>query len=331
MSAKQLCLLFAGAVLAASTSTASFGQDRPMATGSGKACEIATAHGAEWMAESAVSLRVLRRNSDATDEMQKLMDSRSWKPGVAVGEQMTPEEANRFGNLQQQMKSGLLAMLMESKRERDIRILGRMAEIAQEASNPGYAPPQSAEGEDHMLALILLGSRDKLRATSREISNYAPNKICDFESSLAREAALNIAEIDRIYGINEALRDLESLTSKYGNPIDAGKMSPDDVRTRDRLYPVLQMALAKETLAGDLYFISQLEQVSKLLLESRRAALYEAPGDADKLGLVWAEWVKTGKVTSRQNELTSILNYLNEKIPPEIIKDMEALPNAQEQ
>lgn len=178
--------------------------------------------------------------------------------------------------------------------------------------------------EDEVIALTLLVSRERSSTSAATVAEVDTPLDCTFEAALRREARLTAQEITKVYGIDEALADFNRIETKYGAPFDDKRLSAEDRRTLDRLTPVMQTALAQKTLASDLVLVADLEQTSKLMLDARRTAAYEAPGDLENWASVWSAWVKSGKVTAAQDELTRTINLLDEKIPYDLLKDLDA-------
>ena len=84
----------------------------------------------------------------------------------------------------------------------------------------------------------------------------------------------------------------------------------------------MDTATRRQTYFKDLLFIARLDAVSKLQRDARHQSQYEAPGDNDHINVVWNEWAKEGKITKEQDELSRVLNFINERFPTEFMKSL---------
>lgn len=263
-----------------------------------------------------------------TAKFQALIDSHPWKENVAMGEQMTPTEANTFGNLQEQMRVGTLSMLLESKRSRDLMVFIEMADIAKRMKGD-YQLPKDENSEEYLLAVLLNVGREKYALDpASETRLLSRTGKCDFENALIAGAGAALVSAQNVPGADRAGTDITTLAAKYGKPIDRAKLDEDEKLIFDRSRAVVTAAIGRENYAKDLLFVARLEAVSAIQQSVRRQSQFEAPGDQDHLKAVWEEWRSGGKITTAQNDLSAILNYISEKIPTNFAKDLDSLqPN----
>jgi hypothetical protein len=57
------------------------------------------------------------------------------------------------------------------------------------------------------------------------------------------------------------------------------------------------------------------------MLAALRQDQYDAPGDIEYSGTTWKRWKDEGRISDLDHQLTGILNYINTKIPAEIVSD----------
>ena len=286
-------------------------------------CTVQAASLEEGKLQSAGEVRGLTHQLAIMAKFQKFMDSRKWKPNMPIGDQMTPSQANEFGNLQEQTKIGVMAMILEAHRGRDIRVFARMAEMAKRM-RAEYLPPADEKNEEFSLAAFLMVGREKFQLSDdAEVDAMAMSQgKCTLQNALIAEAKRILDSIDTIPGVHNASADMTGLGQKYGSPIDRTKLDDTEKILYDRTTAAMDTAIQRQTYFKDLLFIARLEDVSKIQQDARRKSQYEALGDNNHINVVWNEWVKEGKITKEQNELSRILNYINEKFPTDLMKSL---------
>lgn len=282
-------------------------------------CTINAALAEDSREQSKSVVRVLYHQFAVMAKFDKLMKSRSWKHDVAVGKQMTPAEANQFGNLEEQTKIGLMSSMLESKRARDLRVFGKMVEMAKRMQGD-FEFPSDTKSDAFALVGFLLVGREKFQLSTRdEVDLMVTSQgTCTLQNSLIAEAKRTLDSLDSMPGIPSAGHFYEALGAKYGKPIDRAKLDQNEVSAYDRNAALMRTAISRQTYFEDLLFIARLEAVSKLQRDTRRTSRYEAPGDNDHINTVWNAWVKEGKITAEQDSLSRVLNYINEKFPSDM-------------
>ena len=286
-------------------------------------CTVQAASLDEGEEQSAGEVRSLTHQLAIMAKFQKFMDSRKWKPNVPIGDQMTPSQANEFGNLQEQTKIGVMAMILEARRRRDIRVFARMAEMARRMQ-AGYLPPADEKNEEFSLAGFLMVGREKFQLSDdAEVDAMVMSQgKCTLQNALHAEAKRILDSIDTIPGVHNASADMAGLGQKYGSPIDRAKLDDSEKLLFDRTTEVMDMAIHRQVYYRDLLFIARLDAVSKLQQDTRRKSQYEVPGENTHINIVWDAGVKEGKITKEQDELSRIVNYINEKFPTDLIKTL---------
>lgn len=289
-------------------------------------CELKIAVNNEMAEASRSEARIAERNLSVAEELRKFMDSRKWKPGVAIGLQMTPKESETFGSLTQQNKAGLLAALIESKRTRDARVFGRMARIADQTARYGLEIPPS-NTEDYTLLSALVGARELMPVKLEDaLKTDGVDKDCTLDKALNLAAKDAIATLQHMPNLDAVNARLNVLMNKYGRPVKLEKMSAQERRSySEELLPVMQKVQSYSALAEDMVRLQRLNRVSLLQLAARRQDQYTAPGDLKYSGTTWNEWVRIGRISPAQNQDSKIVNVINDKIPAEIVKDLSKL------
>jgi hypothetical protein len=289
-------------------------------------CETRTVVERELLEQSRSEASVATRNLSVTNELEKFLASRKWKQGVSLGSQMNASEADKFATLSERSKAGLFAALIESKRTRDVRVLARIARLADQTARYGLEVPQN-QGEDFVLYGVMLASREIMPINIAEVdSARAEGLPCTMDKALllaAKDALKTAIETPRLAETNRAAM---ALVKKYGKHPAPAKMSAEDrEKYTDEIVPVVQKAQNYKTLAEDLMRLRRLNLVSKLQLEARRQDQYIAAGDIKYSGTTWKEWVANGRLTRQQDNDSRILNVINDKIPADVVKQLDQL------
>jgi hypothetical protein len=289
-------------------------------------CTVEAAFEGEYWLQLRDSSRVSDGLLITLEKFETLIASRAWADDQPMGEQMTPEEANTFGNLQERMLIGNLSSLIESKRERDIQVISQMIQLAEDHSNNPSALPKS-ESEDEFLLGVVLALREINEVGDQDVEAARQNQgSCTLENAL-RAKAVRIADgINDIYGLSEAFADLEQLSAKYSAGFDEKTMSRDDFNLwKNRIQPVVSRAFSEAEFAKDLLRLAELESISKIMLETRRSDQYSAPGDLEYAGTTWNQWLEQGRISSTQQDMSGAINLINERIPAEVVNQWEQM------
>jgi hypothetical protein len=298
----------------------------PLAHAQAPLCDVSDAHDKEFLSQSEASARLAAQAIKTAEAFQKLMDSRKWKEGVPMSEQMTADEADRFGALRQTMASQNLASLYESKRERDIQVVTRLARLADQVGRYGFEAPKDKKSEDYFLYGVLFALREMVPVDPDKIAEMRVGETCDISNALLSASKRALEEAFGVPGLEQASRAVRELETKYGE-LQAGKMSKLDRQNFLEVYvPIVRKSAQHITLAEDLLRLRLLDQVSKLMLKGWRQDQYESPGDIAHAGSTWSAWVSDGRVTKRQHEMTSVINLINENIPADIVQGWSDIP-----
>lgn len=283
-------------------------------------CSVSDATAEEMRLQASDEARLLEHQREVLGKLEKLVASRIWKDGVPLGDQMNPTEANAFGNLQEQTKIGVLSIMYESKRTRDIQVFARMAHIADLMDDPNYLPPADTDGEEFLLYGIIETVRDIFPVSDQELDEANPNGLCSLENALVGASVAVIDAPKKLPNITQIKKTMDALALKYGKPLDGRSMTAEDRKTLEDSRLTLTIMKNMWQHARDLMFISKIESVSKLQLAARRQSQYESPGNINHFDVVWNSWKSSGRVSEQQDKISGVLNLINEKIPSDFAK-----------
>jgi hypothetical protein len=278
-------------------------------------CDLNKAADGEYAAQSGQSARLADISRTTLGRFDSLMKSHDWRQDTPVREQMTAEERQTLVAIQVQMQANLVAQLFESRRERDIRVISRMAGIADARAHDSPALPADEASDDYFLLTLLTGMEAVNRPAIDETTT-ADARGCTLEHALW-DAAVTVAnEGAAMPELKHMASTTSRLARKYGNPIPpADELEPADQEVFNSLVPSLQRLRAKRMHAESLMKLALLESTSKAMLRALHQDQSEMPGDISYTGTTWQRWSQQGVVSPSQHQMVPVLNAINQRIP----------------
>lgn len=278
-------------------------------------CDLKQAVDGEFAAQTGQSARLADISRTTLGRFDTLMKSREWSQDSPVRDQMTPEERETLAGIQVQMQANLVAQLFESRRERDIRVISRMAGIAEARAHASPALPADEASDDYFLLTLLSGMESVTRPALDE-SITAGARGCTLEHALW-DAAVSIANQGAAMPeLKHMAATTSRLARKYGNPIPpADELEPADRELFNSLVPALQRMRANRVHAESMMKLALLESTSKAMLRALHQDQSEMPGDISHTGTTWQRWAREGMVTQGQHQMVTVLNAINQRIP----------------
>ena len=302
--------------------------DSNLASAQKALCDVEQGYAKETFSHLDASVNQGKNVKRALDNFQKFMNSRKWKDGVPMGEQMTTAEAVRFGELRQQIMDQNLLSLHFSKRDRDIDVLYRMAIIADKTARYGFDVPTDEKSKDYIANLFLFGARDVLPVDEKKLAPLISGnekQPCSLEVGLLKAAFEALSEFMGVEGKGEAFATLTALAQKYGRPLDGSKMTPAEFEKYSLAMPIYEKAASRMTLSNDLQRLAIIENASKILFASWQQDQTAAPGQIEHVGATVQEWLRSGKLNKDQEKAIQILGAVNERLPAPLLQDFDAI------
>jgi hypothetical protein len=278
-------------------------------------CDLKQAADGEYTAQTGQSERLADISRTTLGRFDALMKSRPWKPDAPVREQMNTDERQALVGIQVQMQANLVAQLFESRRERDIRVISRMAGIADALAHASPTLPADQASDDYFL-LTLLSGMESVNRPAIEESASADSRACTLEHALW-DAAVEVANQGAAMPeLKHMAFTTSKLAQKYGNPIPPSEeLEPADRELFNSLVPALQRMRATRVHAESLMKLALLESTSKAMLRALHQDQNEMPGDISYTGTTWQRWAQQGQVTPGQHQMVAVLNAINQRIP----------------
>ena len=278
-------------------------------------CDLAQAADGEYAAQTSQSARLADISRATLGQFDLLMKSRAWNQDAPVREQMSAAERQTLAGIQVQMQANLVAQLFESRRERDIRVISRLARLADARAHDSPALSADEASEDYLL-LTLLSGLESINRPAIDESTTADASGCTLEHALWDAAVAVANEGAAMPELRHMAATTEQLARKYGNPIPAvHDLEPTDRELFNSLVPALQRMRATRVHAESLMKLALLESTSKAMLRAWHQDQNEMPGDISHTGTTWQRWVQQGKVSPGQHQMIALLNSINQRIP----------------
>lgn len=277
------------------------------------------------LAHSQSTSPLSEKGKQILEEMMNHLSSGNFAKHLALNEQMSVDQAVKLETLSQQFQMNQLATLIESKRERDIIAINNMASIARELSDDRFSI-EDASGVEQQYVGILVAMREFIDADAISQPDASDELPCNLETALVTDFYRAMQRVNDIYGISEAMADVQSLISEYGSPIDKSKLTPSQLsRLENDIFPVIEEANHRLVYANDLLMLANLERISKVMLEASRQDQYLAPGDLDFSGSTWKQMVDKSEVSELDISFAKVWSVLNDAVPARAVQDWDAL------
>jgi hypothetical protein len=241
-----------------------------------------------------------------------------------IGEQLTRADSAKFSQLSQRLRANQLALLIESRRERDADVLLSLAQAADRAYR---WREEASEGDPSFIYHSILGALRDLP----DFKNIAPTtpsgSACNLEWALhlmetpaVKQAQVLASKLDSIAD------DLERLGKKYkAKPLDPAKMSPPDAaifhRARREMAPYRNV----RDFIANLEIIKSLAKASEIIYSSDRQDVLDSGGDIDAIGQTVLRKVEMKQFDSRTHVSIGTWRLINQKIPAAMIRRRDAV------
>lgn len=285
-------------------------------------CSIEEAVSQEYLANLEATAEASQRRIEVLQAFEEWSDSQNFREGEPIGSQMNMEQVDQFYRHQTAIKSFMLKSLIESRRQRDLEVIGRLARYAELAASERLEMPEEEETEEYLVFLLLHMMRDEVQVDAT--FNESGSESCSIESAITSLQLAYLNELDA-YPVEEMADRVSELNKKYGTKqLDAQVMSREDAsETKVKILPVINHLLLTRQVIRDLERIKLYNQVS---LEIQRATIndmVEYGPDIEKLGASWKANAKAGRVSERMDKMGTIWNMVNELLPADLAKSAD--------
>lgn len=252
-------------------------------------------------------------------EETERLSAKATDPKKSVGEQLSQPDLVRFVELSQKIKIGMLSGYVESRRQRDARVLQRLVQIAD--SEYRFANYQ-VEGEDAVLRDVLHAMRAVANEQrwSRKIDVQNSN-VCSFRYAVNALADEALGKIDPAT-VGESTDALERIAQRNGMAsINPDKLSDVDRAEFYRVRRDMAGPIAAFTYAEDMRNLAFLSDAMDLNYRAMKTDVVAGGGDVDAIGKTIDRMVAAGQIGQPQQMGFRALRVINEKIPAEAVDE----------
>jgi hypothetical protein len=291
-------------------------------------CTISAAASSEVQDQATAVLEALNNQQEVLNKLKQRMRSRPSTGGISIGGATLPE-SDDLADLQAQVKIGTLSNLMASKRQRDLRVFKGMIDLVRQ-TRADFQIPEDQASKDYYLTMVIAEAQKNFTLNDAALRRLLATKgMCSLENALIAEAKRVQDGIRDTPGIDQTLGDFDALRRKHGTLIDPSKFDENEKIIYARSPVVFAAPQNGLRYVQNLALIARLEAVSKLLRDSGRQSLYEAPGDADHVNAVWKAWKAEKRITSEQDQLARLIFLINDRIPADFAEALISMPAGQ--
>jgi len=244
-----------------------------------------------------------------------------------VGEQLGVKDLSRFNELSQRTLSMGMQELVESKRDRDIKVIKQFVLIADR--NYRYGEEIQEGHSDYVYQATLLYWR--VMASGLPISEQHPVSIPD-EKTCSMIFALHSIEKEPIQRIDslDLKKDLEkmrAIVKKNGMVrIEPEKLPKVDREVYDRIMENAVWPFERaQQFMDDMENIKVMARASEIIYMSEKRDLEISGGDGSRLGTTIEEMIRRKEFDQRTQAAIGIWRGLNEKIPSDVTKNATEL------
>ena len=112
--------------------------------------------------------------------------------------------------------------------------------------------------------------------------------------------------------------------------MDVSKLTTAEQESYRADSAVISKAKEQYDLLYDMLRLARIEQTSKTMLASWLQDHSAAPGDIEYVGTTLRSWKDSGKIDDVTFRATGVINFLNQKIPAQLINDLGSLTKQQQ-
>lgn len=247
------------------------------------------------------------------------INSKATIPNKPIKDQLSADDIGEFSELSQRLKSAQISQLMESRRERDLKVIERMVMI----SDRDYRWQEQPEEKDP--DFIVYSALQLLRFTNKDSNITTPaSPVCTLEYALH---SLETEAIDKLNNGNTrleaAIKQFKSILAKYGmEKLDRSRLSKKDLDTVNELINgVISPMQRHGDFIKDIENIKLMARASDIAYESNKQDIAFSGGDISAIGATIQRRNKSNEFTENMQIAMGLWAKIYEKIPADIIKE----------
>jgi hypothetical protein len=281
-------------------------------------CTVPEVHGYLKYQSIEAAAAIAKQQIKPLERLQALSDKgKSDRPLI---ESLTKEEASQWGQAQQQLGAGTLMSMIESRRQRDLDLLLKQVQLADQEYRWRTTPSEGTPDSKPYGFLVML--RMLWKGSTIGPPEGPP---CSLNAALAKLQAEPLEKLNKYAPqLDKGLAWVKQTNAKYKlAKIDEEKYSPaerDQLNTfrREVLYP----ASIASTYLEDLQNVRVMAKAADSVYESDRADAAIAGGDADVVGATIRRRTDAGEFDENTQVAIGVWRLVNEQIPSDYVRQI---------
>ena len=272
-----------------------------------------------WMAAMNNQAEIGKNKIKVNNELIKLVD-KAPNPSQPIGEQLSPSDLSRFGEIRNQMIQMDIASLTESKRKRDLDFIERLIVVTDQMYRFGEMPK---DDNDKKATAILFQTLEHLNFG---LKMTVPEKQeCSLDLAIAKLEDEPVNQLNQLSSNNrdvEVLNFIKSLNTKYNTPrIDSSKLNAEEL-SKYNYYEKSYIKPARdiEEHINVFEMLKSFERASEIRYESRKKDAMYGSTDVDR---TFSKNTDDGLYDPITTTAIKTLLYLDKIIPSESSKELE--------
>ncbi len=252
-----------------------------------------------------------------------VINSKATVPNKPIKDQLSTDDISKFSELSQRLKSAQISQLMESRRERDLKVIEKMVMIA----DRDYRWQKQPKEKDP--DFIIYSAIQLLRFTIKKNNITVPSSaVCTLEYALH---SLETEAIDRLNSRNaqleSAIRQFKSILAKYGmEKLDRTRLSTKDLEAVNNLInDVIRPIQRHRNFIRDIENIKLMARASDITYESNKQDIAFSGGDISAIGATIQRRNKNNEFSENMQVALGLWVKINEKIPADIVNEWNNL------
>lgn len=254
------------------------------------------------------------------NELKKFTEGIKFKSGVPLIEQLSGENAMKYGALINQAKAQQLASLIASHRQRDMRVLEQLVMLADQEYR--WERPPVENERDHTPYAVLLFLRENI---DRKGFTNINATVCSVELALQMMVNGALVQLSEIPNANANIQAMQRLVTKSKQE---QKLTDDEMDMGERLQKALRPVYRVKTYIDDLRIMQLMSTAADLNAQAKAEDLIYAAGDISKMGSTVERLNKEGRLDPRIYAGVRAWYAINTQIPADAIQETSKVPDA---
>lgn len=239
-----------------------------------------------------------------------------------IAEQLPADQLATFNSLSQQSANMLISSLIESRHERDLKVINKLLKAADDYYRFGTLPDPN--DPDAIYMVILIKWQEKLQPKVQQPSFNE----CTLDYALAMLELESLKKLSKLVEpANKGASRINQIYSKYPN-IDKTKvtLSPEDkAEITDIEESTLTPANEEKDYIINIENIRHFYRISELIQKETTQGLINSGGNTEKAWDTINEKIKNGELTEEDATMIAFWQVINNLIPSDLIKDFNSI------